>query len=103
MAKITQMPAIDVVKTLRGKLDFYKWCNLTIVRSWPDKTTAPRSDYAIATSEKFTYIGLQASTVDPAIKPAYELLASASKYTWKDWQVSLWYKGTTRLHLIPEE
>lgn len=103
MAKISQMPALDVVKTLRGKLDFYKWCDMTIVRAWPKRSDVPRSDYAIATSQKFAYIAAQAKLVDPLIKPFYELLASASKYTWKDWEVSLWYKGTSRLHLIPAE
>ena len=103
MAKISHMPALDIVKTLRGKLDFYRWCDMTIVRSWPKKSTAPRSDYAIATSQKFSYINAQAKLVDPLIKPAYILLANASKYTWKDWQNSLWYKGRFRLHLIPEE
>jgi len=103
MAKISTMPALDVVKSLRGHLDLYRWCDMTIVRSWPKKSSFARSDYSIATSNRFSYINAQASTVDPTIRPAYDLLASASKYTWKDWQNSLWYKGTTRLNLIPDE
>lgn len=101
MAKVAQMPAMDVVKSLRGVLDFYRWCEMTIVRSWPRKPSHPRSLYSVAASEKFTYINAQASVVDPEIKPFYTLLADASKFTWKDWQNSLWYRGVDRLHLDP--
>lgn len=103
MAKIAQMPALDVVKSLRGKLDFYRWCGLTIVRTWPRKSTSARSPYATATSEKFSYINLQASTITPELQTAYSTLADASRYTWKDWEVSLYFKGRTRLKPIPKE
>jgi len=97
------MPSLAVVKSLRGTLDFYKWCNLNIVRKWPRKPDTPRSDYSLAASARFSYITKQAPLVDPEIKPAYDELASASKWTWKDWELSLWVKGTTRVHLIPKE
>jgi len=103
MALIKTMPSLAVVKSLRGSLDFYKWCNLNIVRKWPRKPDTPRSDYSLAASGRFTYITQQAGVVDPDIKAAYDELASASKWTWKDFEMSLWSKGTSRVSFIPKE
>jgi len=103
MALIKTMPSLAVVKSLRGTLDFYKWYNLNIVRKWPRKPDTIRSDYSLAASGRFTYITQQAGVVDPEIKPSYDLLADASKWTWKDFEISLWLKGTTRVSFIPKE
>lgn len=103
MAIISAMPSADVVKGFAGVIDFYRWCNLTIARSWPKLSTTPQSDLSTATSARFTYITQQAAVVDVSVKPAYSVLASFSKWTWKDWQTSLWFKGRDKVALIPPD
>lgn len=87
MAIITAMPSKDIVNSLRGVLDYYRWCNLVICRRWPKRPDAIRSDNVIATGQRFKYINQQASVVDPDIYASYLLLANSSKFTWKDWMV----------------
>jgi len=45
----------------------------------------------VATGQRFKLINEYAASVDPTIQPAYQLLADASKYTWKDWAVRAYY------------
>ena len=98
MAKIAQMPALDIVDALRGKLDYYTWCNLVIVRSWPQASDRARSEDVQATGARFAYVNEEAGSLDDSIISAYKELASDTGFSWKDFLTRNFISGTEKLN-----
>lgn len=103
MAKIAAMPSMAVVDSLRGKLDFYKWCGLTIVRKWPKSPGRSRNPNVVAAQGPFIYINKIARFLPDTIHEAYQVLAQDSAFSWKDWLNRLYINASIRDHLIPPE
>lgn len=85
MAKIAVMPNAAIIDGFAGHLDFYTWCNLTIVRSWPRRPTGPRSLACALAGQQFAYINKQVATLDPTIYAQYQALSQGNALTAKDW------------------
>jgi len=97
MAKLSAMPSKDIVDAFRGTLDFYRWCDLVIVRKWPRSPGRLRNPYVMATAERFAYVNQMTSTITPDLKAAYAYTALDSSLTWKDIMVSLYLSGREQL------
>ena len=93
MAKISGLPPQGIIDAYRGKLDFYQWCNLNIVRSWPRWNYKVRSPLVQAAQIPFSYINSVASQVDPEVRLLYQDLASSSGLTWKDYLTRFYING----------
>ena len=97
MAKLTAMPSKDIVDAFRGTLDFYRWCDLVIVRKWPRSPGRLRNPYVMATGARFAYVNQMASTISPDLQAAYAYTAQDTALSWKDIMVSLYLKGREQL------
>jgi len=93
MAIIKSMPSKDVVDGFRGVLDYYTWCDLVIVRSWPTRQKPHTSPREAAARERFIYINKLAPTLPPNVKATLEELAASGGLTWKDWLNRLYLSG----------
>jgi hypothetical protein len=94
MAKLASMPSMAVIDGLRGRLDFYQWCNLVICRSWPQQHIVTRAPGVQEAQRSFTYVN-QASTELPAnVVESWQWLANQSNMTWRDWLNRAYLGGT---------
>jgi len=103
MAKVGAMPGKDIVDALRGKLDFYTWCNLNIVRSWPRAPGRNRAPAVVATQGPFSYINKMASTLPADVIAPYKTLADGSGLAWKDFLVRYYINGSINEFMYPPE
>lgn len=84
MAKLTKMPPQHIVDGLKGKLDFYEWMGLTIVRSWP---RSPGHDRAPRVREQwpaFAWAGSYWNDLPIDIKEIWNELARPFDMTGRD-------------------
>jgi hypothetical protein len=98
MAIISEMPSEAIIGRLRGTLDFYQWCNLCIVRTWPRSPSRTRSIPCALAGQQFAYINKQASSLPPDLIQAYKSLATGTHMTWKDWATRLYTNASYNLH-----
>lgn len=97
MALISEMPSEAVIGRLRGVLDYYKWCNLNIVRTWPRSPGRNRSIPCALAGQQFSYINKENSELTPELQDLYEDLAFATAMTAKDWLVRLYVNAEFNL------
>ena len=100
MAKLLAMPSLDTVNTLKGSLDFYLWKGIPVCRKWPRPPAHQRNSAVRTTAARFAYINNQVKVVTPEIIQAYKDIPFGHAWTWKDFMVSLWYKGASRITLV---
>jgi len=93
MAVISSMPSQEIIESLRGTLDFYRWCNLVIVRKYPQWRLEVRSQAVQSTMAEFAYVNQAAPGMAASVLDAYKEMAGGSPYTWKDWVNRLYYRG----------
>lgn len=103
MALLKQLPAKDVVDALRGKLDFYTWCNLNIVRKWPRRPSLPHSPRKVAAQVPFAYINKLASTLPAEVVESYQVLAPDSGMVWKDYLTRLYINASIDDTIAPRD
>lgn len=105
MAKLLAMPSLATVQTLKGSLDFYLWKGIPVCRRWPRPPAHQRNAAVRTTAARFAYINNQVKVISPGIIEAYKDIPFGHGWTWKDFMVSFWYKGSTSLTLVktPEE
>jgi len=72
MARIDVLPSVDIIRGLKGILDFYLWRGLPCVRAWPRWRPARQSDASTAAALLFGAIIKAYSRVGPIALPAYQ-------------------------------
>lgn len=103
MAKIGALPGKDVIDAFRGKLDFYTWCELKIVRKWPRAPGRKRAPAVVAAQAPFAYINKLAGSLPASVVESYQELAQASSLSWKDFLNRLYINATIEDHPIPTD
>ena len=103
MAKIGQKPSLDTVDAFRGVLDFYQWCDLNIVRSWPQWRPKERSPEVVAAQIPFAYLNQLAGTLSTSVSDSYRELASSTGLTWKDYLNRLYINPTIGDTMTPSD
>jgi len=94
MALLAAMPSQDVIDGLRGSVDFYRWCNLVIARSWPHYTPENMTARTKAQATAFAYLLSQTNSLPAHVVESWEWLASQSKLAWRDWMARAYLGGT---------
>jgi hypothetical protein len=94
MATIASLPSRAVIDGLRGRLDFYQWCNLTIVRSWPCMHITKRAPAVVTAQQTFAYVHSQTRSLPANVVESWQWLANQSNLTWRDWMARAYLGGT---------
>jgi len=84
MAKIHALPALGVIKGLRGVLDFYYWKGIPCVRSWPRIPMANRTPASMASAHLFGEISRAYALLPGNLKALYAQNAQGSPRTGRD-------------------
>lgn len=102
MAKIGALPATAIIDAFRGKLDFYKWCDLTIVRKWPRSPGRKRNPAVVAAQGPFIYINKLAGSLNEEVINSYKVIATKGGLSWKDYLTRWYINGTIQLRTTPD-
>lgn len=94
MALIKAMPSQAVISGLRGVLDFYEYCNLVIVRSWPRMRIKERAPGVVAAQSGLAYASNMYSDLPAHVVQSWEFLADQSNLTARDWLIRAYLGGT---------
>ncbi|MBA7588244.1 hypothetical protein ES708_30297 [subsurface metagenome] len=102
MATLKAMPAESVIGKLRGVLDFYYWCDLVIVRSWPRPPSRPRAGDVASAEAQFGYIAKQTPVLTPTDLTAYQDMVEDSAFSWRDFMTRLYVNGYKSDFMVPD-
>jgi len=94
VAVLEKLPERQIIDGYKGVLDFYLWKGIPVCRKWPvwrPRTPTPAEK---ATQDAFAYINHTWTSLDPAIKQAWEQMASGTGLTAKDLSVRAYLLGT---------
>lgn len=84
MARIHALPALGVIKGLRGVLDFYYWKGIPCVRSWPRIPFASRTPASLASAKLFGEISAAYALLPGNLRALYAENAEGSPRTGRD-------------------
>lgn len=93
MAVLTSMPQMEVVDAFHGVLDFYRWCELVIVRKWPVFTVKTRTEPVQETAVRFVYPSTVARELSQEVIDAYKAMVQGYGLSWKDMLTRCYVSG----------
>lgn len=68
----------------RGRVDYYLWKGIPVARSWPRKSTQPRTAGEIASSQLFTVAAVATGAIAPAVADTFKNMHRGNGVTWVD-------------------
>ena len=84
MAKLNQIPDSGTIIASRGRVDYYFWMGIPVARSWPRKSTQPRTAAEIRSSELFTAAAVMTGAVAEPVMEISKRLVGGVGVTWVD-------------------
>jgi len=99
MAKLTEMPHMDIVDGLKGQIDFYLWKGIPCARRWPRSPGRVRAPAVMAQWPTFIYAASEWKNLSDTMRAAYQTLASNSRLTGRDMQIRAYIQGLYRYPL----
>lgn len=84
MAKLKALPSLEVIKTLKGTLDYYYWKGIPCVRSWPHIPMSSRTPASLASAQIFGQIASAWGVTGDEIKALYNQDAADQPRTGRD-------------------
>lgn len=93
MVRLKELPNRQTIDGFKGVIDFYLWKGIPCARKWP--THKPRAPYPLEhrNQQAFAYINRLWASLSPALKEAYNQMASGTPYTGKDLSVIAFMSG----------
>ncbi|GAI32170.1 unnamed protein product [marine sediment metagenome] len=95
MAKIKALPGKDVIGGFRGVLDFYVWCGIPCVRSWPRSPGQQRAPLVEQQWPIFGFSGTYWNHLPLEIKEAYNQMAAGVPTTGREIFTKSFISGNT--------
>lgn len=93
MARISELPSPEAIKSFKGTLDFYVWRGLPCVRSWPRPPSGPRSPAVQAAAATFSEIIKAQGNWNAVFHDAAIAQTFGTAWTWRDELVAGLYGG----------
>lgn len=84
MAKLPKMPPEHIVGALKGKLDFYEWKGIAVVRSWPSSPGHDRAPKVQKQWPAFSFAGSYWNNLPAHIKETWNTMAISFTMTGRD-------------------
>jgi hypothetical protein len=97
MAKISALPALNIISGFQGVLDFYVRDGIAICRSWPYPHTKEVSPARAAQWPIFAEAVAQWNTLSPIVRDAYKAMASGSTMSGRDMMLKMYINGKSIL------
>ncbi len=84
MAKLLQLPSLQIIKGFRRVVDFYIHDGQACARKWPTKGRVTQSPASLATAQTFAYVQRYTQTLEPLLRYFATLAAADAPSTWRD-------------------
>lgn len=78
------MPDSGTIMASRGRVDYYLWKGIPVARSWPRKSTQPRTSREIASSNAFTVAAVATGAIAPVFAGLLKDMHRGQGVTWVD-------------------
>ncbi len=88
MARLDALPSIEIIRGLKGVLDFYLWKGLPCVRSWPYTPPSKRTTATKAAATLFGQISSNFRLLAPLALQAFQQEANDQPRTARDLYIS---------------
>ena len=98
MAKLRVMPDSGTIMASRGRVDYYLWMGIPVARSWPRKSTQPRTAGEISSSNAFVAAAGWTGAMSDVLIQDYKNMMVGRGVTWIDFQRAL-FRGKSWIHL----
>lgn len=79
------------IKGMKGKLDFYTWKGIPVVRRWPRTPRSHLSPYSIAQWPKFSVVSSSYKLQPPGVIDALRQMSDGSQASVRDEYIALNY------------
>jgi len=99
MAKVSQLPALDIISGLKGTLDFYVWKGIPVCRSWPRSPGHRRAPAVEAQWPAFTKGARLWPTLSSDVQKACATMSAGTPLSARDIAVKLYLNAH---HLYPQ-
>jgi len=96
MAKLAQLPALNIIDGFKGTVDFYVHRGIPCARMWPRSPGHDRSPEVEAQWPAFAYAAREWKNLSKAMQRTYEQLAKGSGLTGRDMQIRAYLTGLYR-------
>lgn len=83
----------------RGRVDYYLWMGIPVARSWPRKSTQPRTAAEIASSNAFAVAAVATGAVAPIVQQSFKAMQIGVGVTWVD-HFRAQARGKPWIHLV---
>ncbi|MBA7524592.1 hypothetical protein ES705_16733 [subsurface metagenome] len=100
MAKLTNLPALEIIAGYKGTIDFYVHDGIACARSWPRSPGHDRAPAVQAQWPAWTIASRLWALTDTATKDAFNAMAAGTNLTGRDIQVKS-YITSEHLHNVP--
>jgi len=96
MVVLTELPNEDIIRGLKGTVDFYLYMGAAVARSWPRSPGKQRAPAVEAQWLSFTLASKEWHNLSPIVQEAYNDLSVNSGLTGRDMQVRAYLSGLYR-------
>ncbi|MBA7543141.1 hypothetical protein ES705_35468 [subsurface metagenome] len=93
MAKLKVLPHEGIISGLKGKVDFYYWMGIPVVRRWPKSPGHRRAPAVEAQWPAFTIASQLWSDLSPEVQAAWNEMASGSGVSGRDLAAKAYLAG----------
>ena len=84
MAKLANMPRMEIVSGMKGLVDYYVHCGMPCARSWPRSPGHDRAPAVEAQWDAFAYAASHWNSLSPTVQDAYRRMAAGTKASGRD-------------------
>lgn len=91
MAKLDAPWDATRIKGMKGKLDFYYWKGIPVVRKWPYTPVSHFSPASVAQRPKFGTVSHNFILQDPSVRDALNQMSQGSQASLRDVYIALNY------------
>lgn len=78
------MPSLAIIGGFKGSIDFYYWCGIVCVRSWPKSPGKIRSAAVEAQWTAFTWASQNWKNISAEVQAAYIRMAAGTNMSGRD-------------------
>ena len=94
MAKIANLPGLEVINGFKGVIDFYVHDGQPCARKWPASPGHHRAPAVQATWPAFAWAASNWNSLSPAVQEAYRQMAVSTNMTARDIFTKSFINGT---------
>jgi hypothetical protein len=99
MARVSALPALDIISGLKGTLDFYLWKGIPVCRSWPRSPGHKRAAAVEAQWPAFTNAARLWPTLSAEVQQACAAMSAGTPLSNRDIAQKLYLNAH---HLYPQ-